>query len=305
MHFNMHDYMSATAGDFNRKNLFSVFISAGPGNKAMSNLGSAVSDMISGTPFARLMEEFEINLRGLGAIADNWLTQQLSNWSNGGGNQVLAMLNNKVISSFLGEIYGGNEVLKYFQNIPTQEYTLRSVKLPQASYTHNYVYGNAPGAAHEIGRRNNGYLTLTFNYSAARDNYAVWKSYIDMIKSQDTNLQHFPDDMTCNITVIEHARNGMPTKVHSLEGCLPHDVSEMTYDYESNNEIQTFDVTFAYITHIPGDTPEAALQEWAENIAVATAKKAGESVDSLIASAQGYPGRRGGFSANSTSRILT
>ena len=305
MNFNMTDYLSANSGDFNRKNLVSVFFSAGPGNRAMSYLGSAVTDMLSGTPIAQMMSDLAIDIDGLGKIGDSWLNQQLSRWGSTEGNQVLAVLNNRVVDSFLGEISVGNEVLRYFQSIPTQEYTLRSIKLPPSSYTHNYIYGNAPGAAHEIGRRNLGYVTVTFNYSAARDNYAVWKSYVDMIKSQDTNLQHFADDMVCNMTVVEHARNGMPTKVHSISGAIAHDVSEMTYDYESNNEIQTFDVTFAYITHHVGGTPEDALKEWAENIVAASAGMLGASVDGLIGSTRGVPSRRGGLaSTSSVTRLL-
>ena len=70
-----------------------------------------------------------------------------------------------------------------------------------------------------------------------------------------TNLSAYSSDL--RVTQLD--RSGIPTKSYTLSGAFPTDISSIELNYETNNAIETFDVTFAYQYWNTLEVPETLL----------------------------------------------
>lgn len=89
-------------------------------------------------------------------------------------------------------------------------------------------------------------FSVTFkNFSSNRD-YVYFKSWVDSV-IDEYGYQNFLEDIETNIIVYTHDRNGQPTSVHYLYGCVPIQVQALEFQYETS-DVSTFTVDF-FVRH--------------------------------------------------------
>ena len=101
---------------------------------------------------------------------------------------------------------------------------------------------------------------------------------------------------------------GVPHTIMMFSGCIPVGVSSPELSYENNNEITTFDVTFAYRSMQTGAVGEQAAREWIEDKAINLIQNTvGEGKKSSLTSAGSALSRLqgvGGRIVNSITRLF-
>lgn len=283
---------SVTNMDFQRTNLFSVAIGAGPGSKFVSTFENFINPLFGNTWVQDTGNALGFGLRDVASFIDNETNTAISNILNRTrtGSKFMAAMQSRIVTSFLGELNVGQTVLDYFEQANTVDMSIQDVKLPGTTVTHSYKWNQYSGRNHDIGTRSDQYLTLTFRrvlgpttvqLRNGADNYIVWQEYMNLVDDQD-GLRYFLDEITCTVQVNEHGRDGIPHSVHVFEDCIPIDIGEMSYSYESNNVIATFDVTLAFLNRTTGRVGERARIEWAEQFLAGAAKLAGQKLGTVL-----------------------
>lgn len=283
---------SVTNMDFQRTNLFSVALGAGPGSKFISTFENFVNPLFSNTYVDRLGDALGFGLRDVASFIDNEANTAVNKILNQNttGAKFLAAMQSRIVTSFLGELNVGQSTLEYFKGATINDQSIHAVKLPNATTTHSYRWGEYDKRSHNIGLRSDSYLTLTWRrvlgptsieLRNGSDNYIMWQEYHNMVNDQD-GLRYFADDIECTIQVNEHGRDGIPHTVHVFEGCIPIDVGEISYSYENNNEIATFDVTIAFTSRTTGRVGERARIEWAEQFLAGISRQSGKAISGIL-----------------------
>ena len=77
-----------------------------------------------------------------------------------------------------------------------------------------------------------------------RDAFERWQNGINNM-SDNEGLTN-PADYQVDAFVDQLDRNGATIKSYTLRGAHPESIAAIGLDYETNNQIETFDVTFAY-----------------------------------------------------------
>lgn len=82
-----------------------------------------------------------------------------------------------------------------------------------------------------------------------RDTMENWHNSINTIVS---NIRVAPNNSYKGTAVItQFSKSGVPIKGYELRGIFPLNVGDMPLDWETQNQIQTFGVTFAYDYWVP------------------------------------------------------
>ena len=100
-----------------------------------------------------------------------------------------------------------------------------------------------------------------------------------------------PQDVEADIQVNLHARNGLPHTAVMFTGCIPVSVSAPELSYDGDNQITTFDVTFAYRVMQAGAVDRQAALEWLESATI-------NGIQSVLGNSGGVTGL-----SNSLSRL--
>lgn len=103
---------------------------------------------------------------------------------------------------------------------------------------------------------------------SSASNYRAMQDWVNSVEDPVTGLRALPIDVEADIQVNLHNRMGVPHTIMMFNGCVPVGVSAPELTYENNNEITTFDVTFAYRTMQTGAVGEQAAREWIEDKAI-------------------------------------
>lgn len=291
--------------DFFRKNMFSVALSDGPGNKISSTFDNIVSPLYTDSWLDKSLSQVGINTNKVIDFASDITNKSIRRWGNNNGRNFLTAMNSGIVKSFLGEFAVGEQAVEFFSSIDLLNYDVVSVQLPESDIVSDYTMNDTGGYSDKTGMFNPGYLSITFRQTVNGKMYQVFKDYMRLIHNPDTGLKAFHDDVCCNISVNEHERNGAPVLIHQFEGCKPVSLSGMEYSYDSDNELQTFTVRFSFRSYNTGSLGRANSEYWLQEFGSAIAAKAGTSLGDIIGQKVGNPGRGRLNSSNTTLTGLT
>lgn len=279
-------FQQAVQQDFFRKNMFTVAISSGPGNKISSSISGMVSPLYQDTWAAGALGQFGISTRDVSSFVGDIASKGIDSLMNSTkvGQTFLALGNTTQVQGMMGQFTSGSEMLEWFNDIKQVIMEVHSVKLPDSGFNGAETKTNDIGARTiKLGAFQHGNLSITFRQTPGAKLYQVMKGYVDALYNQETGLYSMLGDLFCNITLNEHNRDGIPILTHVFEKCIPESITGMEYSYDSNNELQTFDVVFRFKKYYTGSLGATNLADWAEYFT----GKVGESLARTVAKATG------------------
>ena len=260
--------------DFQRTNMFSLVFATKPNAKTqefLNNVGNSVADMIPET------------LDALG-VTQGVLTQAITTVITMGSRKIvrkagvskflIGAMTNRVFQSLLGELRVGTQLLDFFNmTFPTSGLMVQAVKIPDNKLNHEMDrLHNSPNI--KITGRDFEPLVVTFRMDSGAVNYRSMNDWVNSVEDPITGLRALPAAVEADLQINLHARNGLPHTVVLFTGCVPVGVTSPQMSYEDNNQITTFDVTFAYRSMMLGPVELQAAKEWMEDTAISLGKQA-------------------------------
>lgn len=270
MMFDLNDFNEQAANlDFQRSNLFSVAFATTPSNKTqaiLESMGGAVYDIIPNgfnDYFGITRGDYTDSLTSLAVQG----VRKVVN-SSGSKKYLLGAMSSRVVQSLLGQFTVGTYVMDWFNMAyPTSGLLVYAVKVPENRLSYEMDRNhNAPNI--RITGRDYDPLILSFRMDSSASNYRAMQDWVNSVEDPVTGLRALPVDVEADIQVNLHNRMGVPHTIMMFNGCVPVGVSAPELSYENNNEITTFDVTFAYRTMQVGAVGEQAAREWVEDKAI-------------------------------------
>ena len=268
--FDLNDFNEQAANlDFQRSNLFSVAFATTPSNKTqaiLESMGGAVYDIIPNA----LNDYFGITRGDYTDALTNLAVQGVRRAvdSSGVKKYLLGAMSSRVVQSLLGQFDVGTYALDWFNMAyKTSGLLVYAVKVPENRLNYEMDRNhNAPNI--RITGRDFDPLVLSFRMDASASNYRAMQDWVNSVEDPVTGLRALPVDVEADIQVNLHNRMGVPHTIMMFNGCVPVGVSAPELNYENNNEITTFDVTFAYRSMQTGAVGEQAAREWIEDKAI-------------------------------------
>lgn len=268
--FDLNDFNEQAANlDFQRSNLFSVAFATTPSNKTqaiLESMGGAVYDIIPNA----LNDYFGITRGDYTDALTNLAVQGVrrSVDSSGVKKYLLGAMSSRVVQSLLGQFDVGTYALDWFNMAyKTSGLLVYAVKVPENRLNYEMDRNhNAPNI--RITGRDFDPLVLSFRMDSSASNYRAMQDWVNSVEDPVTGLRALPVDVEADIQVNLHNRMGVPHTIMMFNGCVPVGVSAPELNYENNNEITTFDVTFAYRSMQTGAVGEQAAREWIEDKAI-------------------------------------
>ncbi|HCN7864018.1 TPA: phage tail protein [Escherichia coli] len=268
--FDLNDFNEQAANlDFQRSNLFSVAFATTPSNKTqaiLESMGGAVYDIIPNA----LNDYFGITRGDYTDALTNLAVQGVRRAvdSSGVKKYLLGAMSSRVVQSLLGQFDVGTYALDWFNMAyKTSGLLVYAVKVPENRLNYEMDRNhNAPNI--RITGRDFDPLVLSFRMDSSASNYRAMQDWVNSVEDPVTGLRALPVDVEADIQVNLHNRMGVPHTIMMFNGCVPVGVSAPELNYENNNEITTFDVTFAYRSMQTGAVGEQAAREWIENKAI-------------------------------------
>ncbi|AAL15122.2 baseplate tail tube initiator [Escherichia phage RB49] len=268
--FDLNDFNEQAANlDFQRSNLFSVAFATTPSNKTqaiLESMGGAVYDIIPNA----LNDYFGITRGDYTDALTNLAVQGVRRAvdSSGVKKYLLGAMSSRVVQSLLGQFDVGTYALDWFNMAyKTSGLLVYAVKVPENRLNYEMDRNhNAPNI--RITGRDFDPLVLSFRMDSSASNYRAMQDWVNSVEDPVTGLRALPVDVEADIQVNLHNRMGVPHTIMMFNGCVPVGVSAPELNYENNNEITTFDVTFAYRTMQTGAVGEQAAREWIEDKAI-------------------------------------
>lgn len=268
--FDLNDFNEQAANlDFQRSNLFSVAFATTPSNKTqaiLESMGGAVYDIIPNA----LNDYFGITRGDYTDALTNLAVQGVRRAvdSSGVKKYLLGAMSSRVVQSLLGQFDVGTYALDWFNMVyKTSGLLVYAVKVPENRLNYEMDRNhNAPNI--RITGRDFDPLVLSFRMDSSASNYRAMQDWVNSVEDPVTGLRALPVDVEADIQVNLHNRMGVPHTIMMFNGCVPVGVSAPELTYENNNEITTFDVTFAYRSMQTGAVGEQAAREWIEDKAI-------------------------------------
>lgn len=308
--FDLNDFNEQAANlDFQRSNLFSVAFATVPSSKTqqiLENFGGAIYDIIPG----KINDYFGITRGDYSDAVANLAIGGVRKVVNSSGvkKYLLGAMSSRVVQSLLGQFEVGTYVMDWFNMAyKTSGLLVYAVKVPENRLSYEMDRNhNAPNI--RITGRDFDPLVLSFRMDASASNYRAMQDWVNSVEDPVTGLRALPVDVEADIQVNLHNRMGVPHTIMMFSGCIPVGVSSPELSYENNNEVTTFDVTFAYRTMQTGAVGEQAAREWIEDKAINLIQNtAGEGKKSSLTSAGSALSRLqgvGGRIVNSITRLF-
>lgn len=265
MFYSVDEFLSGMANrDFQRSNLFSVVFATSPASRILdSTIGSIRDTLIDGSMSsinANNPNEFMNAITGgVSKLFSYTVDKAIMSLNKTGFNKIMGALSPRLITSLFGDsVYG--QMLTEFRDkmMYNMGLSIVGVQLPGKTLGYEYVYnGGVPQI--RFTRPENGELSLTFRVDSEARNLKVFNEWLSAIRDDITGQFAFIDEVSSAIQVNLHNRDGVPHSTYVFQKCLPVKVSNPELSYESNNEIWTFTVDFAYKT---GWLVEADKEGW-------------------------------------------
>ncbi|QJI10747.1 tail tube initiator protein [Buttiauxella phage vB_ButM_GuL6] len=254
MFYSVDEFLSGMANkDFQRSNLFSVVFATSPASRILdSTIGSIRDTLIDGTMSsinANNPNEFMNAITGgVSKLFSYTVDKAIMSLNKTGFSKIMGALSPRLITSLFGDsVYG--QLLTEFRDkmMYNMGLSIVGVQLPGKTLGYEYVYnGGVPQI--RFTRPENGELSLTFRVDSEARNLKVFNEWMSAIRDDVTGQFAFIDEVSSAIQVNLHNRDGVPHSTYVFQKCLPVKVSSPELSYETNNEIWTFTVDFAYKT---------------------------------------------------------
>ena len=254
MFYSVDEFLSGMANrDFQRSNLFSVVFATSPASRILdSTIGSIRDTLIDGTMSsinANNPNEFMNAITGgVSKLFSYTVDKAIMSLNKTGFSKIMGALSPRLISSLFGDsVYG--QLLTEFRDkmMYNMGLSIVGVQLPGKTLGYEYVY-NAGTPQIRFTRPENGELSLTFRVDSEARNLKVFNEWLSAIRDDITGQYAFIDEVSSAIQVNLHNRDGVPHSTYVFQKCIPVKVSSPELSYETNNEIWTFTVDFAYKT---------------------------------------------------------
>ncbi|QPX76455.1 putative baseplate-tail tube initiator [Cronobacter phage vB_CsaM_Invicta] len=265
MFYSVDEFLSGMANrDFQRSNLFSVVFATSPASRILdSTIGSIRDTLIDGSMSsinANNPNEFMNAITGgVSKLFSYTVDKAIMSLNKTGFSKIIGALSPRLITSLFGDsVYG--QMLTEFRDkmMYNMGLSIVGVQLPGKTLGYEYVYnGGVPQI--RFTRPENGELSLTFRVDSEARNLKVFNEWLSAIRDDVSGQFAFIDEVSSAIQVNLHNRDGVPHSTYVFQKCLPVKVSNPELSYESNNEIWTFTVDFAYKT---GWLVEADKEGW-------------------------------------------
>lgn len=251
--------------DLQRNNLFSVVFATVPSSKSQ-----ALLDQFGGA----LFNNIPLNTDLFG-ITQGELTQGVTTLVTAGTQKLIrksgiskyliGAMSSRVVQSLLGEFEVGTYLMDFFNMAyPTAGLLVHAVKIPDNTLNYEMdLNHNSPNI--KITGREYSPLVLSFRMDSEAANYRAFNDWVNSVQDPITQLRALPEDVEADIQVNLHSRNGLPHTVVMLNGCVPVGVSSPELSYDGDNQIASFDVTFAYRSIQTGAVGKQAAYEWLED----------------------------------------
>lgn len=272
--FTLQEFQNQAANiDFQRTNLFSVVFATTPSSKSQ-----ALLDQFGGA----LFNNIPLDMDWLG-ISQGEITQGVTTLVSAGTQQLvrksgiskylIGAMSNRVVQSILGEFEVGTYLMDFFNMAyPTAGLMVHTVKVPDNQLQHEMdLNHNAPNI--KLTGREYSPLVIGFRLDSEAANYRAFNDWVNSVQDPVTQLRALPEDVEADLQVNLHARNGLPHTVVMLQGCIPVGVSAPELSYDGDNQIATFDVTFAYRVMSVGAVGKQAAYDWLEDKAIGIISK--------------------------------
>lgn len=297
--FTLQEFQTQAANiDFQRNNLYSVVFATTPSSKSQSLL-----EQFGGSLFNNIPVDTDWFGLKAGDVTQGITTlitagtQKLIRKS-GVSKYLIGAMSNRVVQSLLGEFEVGTYLIDFFNMAyPTAGLLVHTVRLPENSLTHEMdLNHNAPNI--KITGRDYSPLILSFRMDAEAANYRAFNDWVNSVQDPVTGLRALPEDVEADLQVNLHARNGLPHTVVMFTGCVPMQVSAPELTYEGDNQIATFDVSFAYRVMQTGAVGKQAALDWLEDKAITAISgiNGSQSLSSELAKLSRLNGAQGGLS---------
>ncbi|QPX73468.1 putative baseplate-tail tube initiator [Cronobacter phage vB_CsaM_Cronuts] len=254
MFYSVDEFLSGMANrDFQRSNLFSVVFATSPASRILdSTIGSIRDTLIDGSMSsinANNPNEFMNAITGgVSKLFSYTVDKAIMSLNKTGFSKIIGALSPRLITSLFGDsVYG--QMLTEFRDkmMYNMGLSIVGVQLPGKTLGYEYVYnGGVPQI--RFTRPENGELSLTFRVDSEARNLKVFNEWLSAIRDDVSGQFAFIDEVSSAIQVNLHNRDGVPHSTYVFQKCLPVKVSNPELSYESNNEIWTFTVDFAYKT---------------------------------------------------------
>lgn len=295
--------------DFQRTNMFSAVFATSPSAKSQQLLDSFGGELynnlpVSGDWLGLSQGEFT---QGITSIITAG-TQELVRKS-GVSKYLIGAMSNRVVQSLLGEFNVGTYLLDFFNMaFPQSGLMIYSAKIPENRLSHEVDWlHNSPNV--RITGRELEPLTLSFRMDSEASNFRAMQDWVNSVQDPVTGLRALPTDVEADIQVNLHARNGLPHTVIMFTGCIPVGCSSPELTWDGENQIATFDVTFAYRVMQTGAVGRQAALDWLEDRAI-NVITGGNGLPGMMSQLSRLGGAGGGLSkvtthvTNSQTRIL-
>lgn len=139
---------------------------------------------------------------------------------------------------------------------------VQSVQLPQSEIQYE-VEDNHRLKSITVQGKNEQKFQVTFrNFQSNRD-YVYFKQWVDSVVDE-YGYHNFLEDIETNIIVYTHDRNGQPTSVHYLYGCIPTSISALEFQYETP-DVSTFTVDF-FVRHHKANNVGVSKHQYQQTI---------------------------------------
>lgn len=281
----------AINADFQRNNMFSCVFATTPSTKSSSLISS-----ISNFSYNNLglnsdwlgLTQGDIN-QGITTLITAG-TQKLIRKS-GVSKYLIGAMSQRTVQSLLGSFTVGTYLIDFFNMAYNSSgLMIYSVKMPEnrLSYETDWNY-NSPNI--RITGRELDPLVISFRMDSEACNYRAMQDWVNAVQDPVTGLRALPQDVEADIQVNLHSRNGLPHTAVMFTGCIPVSVSAPELSYDGDNQITTFDVTFAYRVMQAGAVDRQAAIEWLESATI-------NGIQSVLGNSGGVTGL-----SNSLSRL--
>jgi len=254
MFYSVDEFLSGMANrDFQRSNLFSIVFATSPASRILdSTIGNVRDSLVNGTIGAinanNPNEFMNAITGGVSKLLTHTVDKAIMSLNKTGFSKVMGALSPRLVTSLFGDsVYG--KLLTEFRDkmMYNLGLSIMSVQLPGKTIGYEYVY-NSGVPQIRFTRPENSELSMTFRVDSEARNLKIFNEWISAIRDDVTGQYAFIDEVTSAIQVNLHNRDGVPHSTYVFQKCLPVKVSSPELSYESNNEIWTFTVDFAYKT---------------------------------------------------------
>ncbi|AZV00920.1 tail tube [Escherichia phage vB_EcoM_005] len=218
--------------DLQRNNLFSVVFATVPSSKSQ-----ALLDQFGGALFNNIPLNTDLFGITQGELAQGVTTlvtagtQKLIRKS-GISKYLIGAMSSRVVQSLLGEFEVGTYLMDFFNMAyPTAGLLVHAVKIPDNTLNYEMdLNHNSPNI--KITGREYSPLVLSFRMDSEAANYRAFNDWVNSVQDN---------------------------------GCVPVGVSSPELSYDGDNQIASFDVTFAYRSVQTGAVGKQAAYEWLED----------------------------------------